>query len=353
MIRILIGAFFALMITLISSVLWIDAQWSKPLSLKNAIQLEIHPGETLSHAVYGLAKKHPVAMPRLFLLRQRLVGNTSVHTGEYQIAPGSNLKDIVAKLNQGDVLQYRVSLIEGKKFSEALLRLQKAEKLKVLLQDNQGKALKGAPLLLALKQKAGIEIEHPEGQFFPDTYQYTAGMSDVDILKQAHQRLKAVLDDEWQNRAIGVPYKNAYEALIMASIVEKETGLASERPDIAGVFVRRLQRNMRLETDPTVIYGMGDNYKGNIKRRHLREPTPYNTYVIKGFPPTPIALVGREAIHAALHPADGEAIFFVARGDGSHKFSATLAEHNSAVDEYQRKKRVKNYRSAPPVSDKK
>ncbi len=349
MIRIFITGLLTLCVAIAASGLWIQGQWSKPLSIEESETVEIRKGQTLSHAVYALAKSHPVVLPRLFLLKQRLFGDTSIHIGEYQLEPGSSLKDIVAKLNRGDVVQYRVSLIEGKTFSEALANLQSAQKLIIRLQDTQGNPLKGNALLKALKEKAGIALDHPEGLFFPDTYQYTAGMSDVDILKQAHQRLKAVLDDEWKNRAIGVPYENAYEALIMASIVEKETGVASERPEIAGVFVRRLQKNMRLETDPTVIYGMGDKYQGNIKRRHLREPTPYNTYVIKGLPPTPISLVGREAIHAALNPADGEALFFVAKGDGSHQFSVTLAEHNAAVDKYQRKKRAKNYRSAPPA----
>lgn len=345
--RFFLSSVALLLLVLLLSVSWISAQWSKPLIIDESVTLTVSKGETLSHTVYELAKRHSIVLPRIFLLKQRLIGHAAIHTGEYQISSGSSLNDIVLQLNRGDVVQYRVSLIEGTTFSEALARLQAVNKLSVLLADSEGLPLKGEALVQALKEKAGIQLDHPEGQFFPDTYQYTSGMTDVDILQQAHRRLHSVLAQEWKNRSVGLPYKTPYEALIMASIVEKETGLASERPDIAGVFVRRMQKNMRLETDPTVIYGMGDKYQGNIKRRHLREPTPYNTYVIKGLPPTPIALVGREAIHAALHPSEGESLFFVAKGDGSHQFSTSLAEHNAAVDEYQRKKRVKNYRSSP------
>lgn len=187
---------------------------------------------------------------------------------------------------------------------------------------------------------------HPEGRFFPDTYNFVRGQSDLDILRQANQRLQQVLAEEWAERADDLPYKNSDEALIMASIIEKETGVAHEREEISGVFNRRLKIGMLLQTDPTVIYGMGDNYTGKITRADLRRPTPYNTYVIAGLPPTPIAMVGREAIYAALHPKAGKSLYFVARGDGSHVFSNTLAEHNKAVREYQIKRRA-DYRSSP------
>jgi len=182
----------------------------------------------------------------------------------------------------------------------------------------------------------GAEEKHPEGLFAPNTYVIEEGERDLDILRRLYQRQKRILAEEWAGRESGLPYNNAYEALIMASIIEKETGVAEERAQIAGVFVRRLQVGMRLQTDPTVIYGVGERYKGDITRAHLREDTPYNTYRRAGLPPTPIANPGRAAIHAALHPAEGDALFFVATGDGRHIFSATLAEHNRAVNRYQR-----------------
>jgi UPF0755 protein len=195
-------------------------------------------------------------------------------------------------------------------------------------------------------ERLGLAGVSPEGRFFPDTYRYVRGMSDLDLLKQASARLDQVLDEEWSRRAERLPYRKPYDALIMASMVEKETGVAEERGQIAGVFVRRLRSGMRLQTDPTVIFGLGERYNGNLTRAHLLEATPYNTYVIDGMPPTPIALAGREAIHAALNPAAGRSLYFVARGDGSHVFSETLEQHNSAVREYQLKRRA-DYRSSP------
>lgn len=194
----------------------------------------------------------------------------------------------------------------------------------------------------------GAAEPHPEGLFAPDTYEFSPGESDIDVLRHLYARQKRILAEEWAQRAPGLPYASPYEALIMASIVEKETGLARERAQIAGVFVRRLQKGMRLQTDPAVIYGIGPKFDGNLRRADLLRPTPYNTYRINGLPPTPIALPGRAAIHAALHPAPGTALYFVARGDGSHEFTATLAEHNKAVARYQ-KKRQAAYRSAPLV----
>ena len=190
----------------------------------------------------------------------------------------------------------------------------------------------------------------PEGRFFPDTYRFVRGMTDVELLKTAYDRLDEVLAKEWNQRATDLPYSGPYQALIMASLVEKETGVPQERGQIAGVFVRRMAIGMMLQTDPTVIYGLGDRYSGKLTRAHLKEATPYNTYMIPGLPPTPIAMVGREAIHAALNPVDGSSLYFVARGDGSHVFSDDLDTHNNAVREYQLKRRA-DYRSSPaPVT---
>ena len=194
--------------------------------------------------------------------------------------------------------------------------------------------------------RIGHPKAYPEGRFFPDTYKYVRGMSDVELLQQAYARLEEVLASEWSERAASAPYSEPYQALIMASLVEKETGVPQERGEIAGVFVRRLKTGMLLQTDPTVIYGMGERYNGKLTRADLREPTAYNTYVIAGMPPTPIAMVGREAIHAALNPVPGSSLYFVARGDGSHVFSDDLDAHNNAVREYQLKRRA-DYRSSP------
>ena len=189
---------------------------------------------------------------------------------------------------------------------------------------------------------------NPEGWLYPDTYVYHSGEGVSSVLRQAYQRMRGQLAEAWEQRAADLPYHSPYEALIMASIVEKETGVIAERPVIAGVFVRRMQKNMRLETDPTVIYGLGPQFDGNLRKKHLQDRTnPYNTYRQKGLPPTPIALAGRAALDAALNPAAGDELYFVARGDGSHQFSATLEEHNKAVRKYQIFRRKKDYRSAP------
>lgn len=253
------------------------------------------------------------------------------------MVPGMKLSDLLEKWRTGDTIQHRITLVEGWNFARLRQALAQNEVLEHLTGDWSGEKL---------MEELGYKGVHPEGRFYPDTYQFTRGQSDLDILRQASQRLHDVLAEEWQQRADNLPYDTPEQALVMASIIEKETGMASERAAISGVFVRRLNRNMLLQTDPTVIYGMGDNYKGRITRADLQRPTPYNTYTNAGLPPTPIAMVGRAAIHAALHPAEGDALYFVAKGDGSHQFSRTLQEHNRAVREYQLKRRA-DYRSSP------
>ncbi|MBQ55613.1 MAG: endolytic transglycosylase MltG [Pseudomonadaceae bacterium] len=265
----------------------------------------------------------------------------SLHSGEYRLQPGMTVRDMLQLWRNGEVVQYSLTLVEGWNFRQVRSAFAKQTELKATLGE-----LSDAELM----ERLGEPGVNPEGRFFPDTYQFVRGMSDFELLKQAHTRLQKVLDEEWQQRAADLPYKTPYEALIMASMIEKETGVPHEREQIAGVFIRRLAIGMRLQTDPTVIYGMGERYKGRITRADLREPTPYNTYQIDGMPPTPIALVGREAIHAALHPAEGKSLYFVARGDGSHVFSNSLNAHNKAVREYQLKRRA-DYRSSPAPSE--
>ncbi|MCY1279294.1 Endolytic murein transglycosylase [compost metagenome] len=265
-----------------------------------------------------------------------------LHSGEYRLTPGLRALDLLDLWRRGEVVQYSLTLVEGWSFRQVRAALARQDKLKQTLD-----GISDAELMARL----GRPGQHPEGRFFPDTYRYVRGMSDFDLLKQASARLDDVLAEEWTQRSNNLPFGDPYQALIMASLIEKETGAPQERQQIAGVFVRRLALGMLLQTDPTVIYGMGERYNGKLTRADLREPTPYNTYVIAGMPPTPIAIVGREAIHAALHPQPGKSLYFVARGDGSHVFSDDLDAHNRAVRAFQLNRRA-DYRSSPaPIPD--
>lgn len=262
---------------------------------------------------------------------------THIKAGEYQLQPGMTLRQVLDKFVAGETLSYRFTIVEGVRFSELRQALAAEDKLTQTLSELSDDQV---------AEKLELGAKSPEGMFLAETYQFQRGMSDLDLLKRAHAHLEAELEKAWSERADDLPLTSPYEALTLASIVEKETGVPEERARIAGVFVRRLNRGMRLQTDPTVIYGMGDRYKGNIRRSDLRKPTPYNTYVIDGLPPTPIAMVGPDAIHAAVNPAEGQELYFVARGDGSHYFSKTLSEHNKAVARFQLKRR-EGYRSSP------
>jgi len=264
-----------------------------------------------------------------------------LHSGEYRMVPGMTVEGLIDLWKRAEMVQYSLTLVEGWNFHQVRAALARDEKLEQTLDglsDSQ------------VMDKLGHTGIFPEGRFFPDTYRFVRGMSDVELLKIAYDRLNDVLAKEWAQRSADVPYTEPYQALIMASLVEKETGVPQERGQIAGVFVRRMAIGMLLQTDPTVIYGLGDRYSGKLTRAHLREATPYNTYMNAGLPPTPIAMVGREAIHAALNPVEGSSLYFVARGDGSHVFSDDLDAHNNAVREYQIKRRA-DYRSSPaPIS---
>ncbi|WP_332874000.1 endolytic transglycosylase MltG [Amphritea pacifica] len=309
-----------------------------PLTLSQSRTILVEPGSSFKRVAGQLAAEGVMEKPDwfAFFVRLKKVGHL-LKAGEYELVPGTTPRTLLVQLVSGKIITYNFTIIEGSTFKQLREQLRENNQVKNT-QDN----LSDSDLMASL----GLEGQHPEGMFLADTYQFHRGMSDVDLLKRAHALLQAELDTAWQERAKELPYKSAYEALIMASIVEKETALSSERPTIAGVFVQRLQKGMKLQTDPTVIYGMGDRYTGNIRRADLRRPTPYNTYTIAGLPPTPIAMVGREAIRAALHPDQGKWLYFVAKGDGSHQFSATLEAHNRAVKQYQLKRRS-DYRSSP------
>ncbi|MBV4452158.1 MULTISPECIES: endolytic transglycosylase MltG [Pseudomonas] len=260
-----------------------------------------------------------------------------LHSGEYRMTPGMTAQGLIGLWQRGEVVQYSLTLVEGWNFRQVRSALAKHEKIVQTLS-----GLSDSEVM----DKLGHTGVFPEGRFFPDTYRFVRGMTDVEFLKKAYSRLDDVLAQEWSKRAADVPYTDPYQALIMASLVEKETGVPEERGQIAGVFVRRLKLGMLLQTDPTVIYGLGERYNGKLTRAHLKEANPYNTYMVAGLPPTPIAMVGREAIHAALNPVAGSSLYFVARGDGSHIFSDDLDAHNAAVREFQLKRRA-DYRSSP------
>jgi len=313
---------------------WLKKDVSVPLD-KNIVTIE--KGSSLYALGKKLHQQELIQWPWVWVRYAQYSELTAIKAGEYRLPEKISPIELLKLFNKGEVIQYQITLVEGLNFKELLALIHKKSGIKNSLQ-----GLSEIEIIQSLQ----IDLDNLEGWFYPDTYSWISGDSDTHILLQAYKKMLKVLDEEWQNRAQGLPYKNAYEALIMASIVEKETGAAFERELIAGVFVRRLQAGMRLATDPTVIYGMGEAYSGNLRRKDLKAATPFNTYVIKGLPPTPIASPGREAIHAALHPAAGSAIYFVAKGDGTHEFSDTLEAHNIAVKKYQLK-RKSDYRSSP------
>ena len=311
--------------------LWHDMQQQldSPIEIETgtAINYTIKPGMNLKLISEDLVQQGILKHPYYFMLEGRLQGTDSqIKAGEYLLQPGTTQLQLLEQFEAGKVVQHSLALIEGWSYKEIMTAVSSNEVLIKTLPDTDSKTVMSV---------LGYPDVHPEGRFFPDTYHFPSGMTDVEFLQRAYEKMLEILDEEWQQKSEGLPYKSDDEALIMASIIEKETAVASERTVIAGVFVRRLQKGMKLQTDPTVIYAMGDDYRGNIRRKDLKTDSPYNTYVYAGLPPTPIELPGVEAIHAALHPEQGETLYFVAKGDGSHHFSKTLKEHNRAVAKYQ------------------
>jgi len=291
------------------------------------VKIEVVAGSSLSRVAMELNKAGYLSNPILFKLWARFQGTANnIQTGEYELSVGITPAQLLNKIVRGESVQYRITFLEGWTFQQALDALWNAEHMRRILNNN-------SPSEIALRMS--LDYENPEGLLYPDTYFYTKGASDIELLLRAHARLNIILSEAWESRLGALPYANPYEALTMASIIEKESASNSERGLIAGVFVARLDLGMRLQSDPTTIYGMGDRYAGNIRRADLLEETPYNTYRIDGMPPTPISLSGKESIVAALNPSASDFLYFVARGDGSHQFSRTLSEHNAAVREYQ------------------
>lgn len=300
-----------------------------PLSgIDEAQSYEVAPGSNLTGVARDLEQRGHLRHARYLVWYARWLGKANtIVAGEYLLLPGMTPAGLLEKITVGDVQRYTFTIPEGWTFRQLLQLLRSHEKIvKTLAPDTDDETIMNA---LAAP---GV---HPEGQFFPDTYQFIAGTTDIALLRSARAAMQEQLQQAWNGRAPDVPLASPYEALILASIIEKETGAAEERERIAGVFARRLRMNMRLQTDPTVIYGIGENFEGRLRIRDLRQDTPYNTYTRHGLPPTPIALPGAAALRAAVNPAAGEEIFFVSRGDGTHYFSATLKEHEAAVRKYQ------------------
>ena len=316
----------------------LDSALKQPLNLTQEQLLDVPAGATPTGTFNRLETEG--VLDGAFWLRLYWRFNLDgqpLHSGEYRMTPGLTAEGLIGLWQRGEVVQYSLTLVEGWNFRQVRSALAKHEKIVQTLS-----GLTDSEVM----DKLGHPGVFPEGRFFPDTYRFVRGMTDVEFLKKAYNRLDDVLAQEWSKRAADAPYTDPYQALIMASLVEKETGVPEERGQIAGVFVRRLKIGMLLQTDPTVIYGLGERYNGKLTRAHLKEANPYNTYMIAGLPPTPIAMVGREAIHAALNPVPGSSLYFVARGDGSHIFSDDLDAHNAAVREFQLKRRA-DYRSSP------
>ncbi|CAG4882846.1 Endolytic murein transglycosylase [Georgfuchsia toluolica] len=303
---------------------------TRPVGLKTSpLDFEI----TLGVGLHGASRQMVDAgidMPAWqFAWFGRVLGRASqIKAGSYEVEAGVTPWQLLQKLTRGDINQGEVVLIEGKTFADFRQLLDNHPDIR-----HESAGMRNAELLA----KLGIDVPHPEGLFFPDTYLFPKNASDLDIYRRAHLVLSRRLEAEWNSRAADLPYRSSYEALIMASIIEKETGLANDREQIAAVFINRLRSGMLLQTDPTVIYGL-HQFDGNLHKKDLQADTPYNTYLRSGLPPTPIALPGQSSLHAALHPAVNDNYYFVARGDGSSVFSRTLEEHNRAVARYQKRK---------------
>jgi len=324
----LVSAFLAAMAA--GAGLYYYAHSELPMA-QSPVSFELRTGATLRGVATRLAAAGVLEQPELFVLLARLRGEAAMlKAGNYEFSRPVTPLELLHRITRGDVTLVAITFVEGWTFKQVRKALQEHPKVRT-----EATALSEAELL----QKLNIAQPSAEGWFFPDTYHFSEGASDLAILQRASQLMQRHLDQEWGRRAPDLPLKSPTEALILASIVEKETGRPEERGQVAAVFINRLRIGMRLQTDPTVIYGMGDTFDGNIRKSDLTTDTPYNTYTRAGLPPTPIAMPGLEALRATLNPAPSDALYFVARGDGTSKFSRTLGEHERAVTQYQRRRR--------------
>ncbi|MFK5894395.1 MAG: endolytic transglycosylase MltG [Pseudomonadota bacterium] len=324
----------AVFIVIISCVIfWFWTEYNaflvSPVNNQAAVKFTIKSGSTLNRIANQLYTDKIISFPKYFKLYTKLQGKAAqIQAGEYIIKPDYTIEALLKIFVKGEVTQYQLTIPEGWTLKQIFNYLQKTDLI---------------PTITMLKQKQIIKlldmgIDNVEGYIFPDTYYFPKGTKDIDFLKRSINKMQTTLTAEWHKRDKNLPLKSPYEALILASIVEKESGQKSERSKIAGVFIRRLRKGMRLQSDPTIIYGMGDAYKGNIRKKDINQKTAYNTYQINGLPPTPIASPGQNAIHAVLHPDSGRSLYFVADGSGGHYFSKNLKEHNQAVRKYILKK---------------
>jgi UPF0755 protein len=307
---------------------WLSWFASAPVTLPHTpYEFTVHPGSSLKSVARGLAFEGVLSEGESFWILGRILGKAkAVQAGTYRLDQPLTPLELLDKLARGDVLMLEMVFVEGTTMRQWLAQLSAQPRVRHTLAGRTDKELRAL---------FGTGDEALEGWFFPDTYRFSPGAADTDVLKRAHGAMKKRLADAWAGRDQGLPLKTSYEALILASIVEKETAVAAERPRVAAVFMSRLKLPMRLQTDPTVIYGMGESFDGNIRKKDLTADTPWNTYTRDGLPPTPIAMPGAASIAAVMHPAPGDDLYFVARGDGSHQFSRTLEEHNRAVARYQ------------------
>ena len=339
----------ALMVSVLASVLFVFVAafidfYQSPLIKKDRI-LSISPGTTLGQFTQTLKKagdlnSESIIDEAYFLkwlahLEPEFKG---LRVGDYQLKKGMKPKQVLALISSGKIVQFKQTIVPGDTFKQVLAKLKSNPAITSTLENQD--------IAIWLKQLSGGKYTHPEGLFFAETYHFPRGTNDRQFLERSYLDLEHYLEKEWPKRDKNEYITTPYQALILASIVEKETAVGSERPLIAGVFLNRLRKNMRLQTDPTVIYGIGDDYQGNITKAHLRKKTPYNTYVIKGLPPTPIAVVSAEAIDAVLHPQKTEALYFVAKGGGHHYFSKSYSEHRKAVVKYLLKGNAKKYQGS-------
>jgi len=325
-------AFSALAVLTIAGIailLWQDMESSlqTPITLTSPEIFELEPGTSIAAVAERFAARGWIRCPEYLRLDARLHQQAArLQAGAYDIVSGDTPRQIIAKFVSGRVKVYQLTFAEGLRFDDILQLINQAPGLTL--------TLNGLPQA-ELMSRLDLTVASPEGYFFPSTYFYHHNTTDRELLQRSHRKMTEILSREWEHRPSGLPYASPEEALVMASIIERETARPDERPEISGVFVRRLEKGMKLQTDPTVIYGLGERFDGNLRRADLESDTPYNTYTRKGLPPTPICLPGEDAIRAAMHPAAGDALYFVSRGDGSHVFSATLVAHNAAVRQFQ------------------